>query len=385
MRSIYLDYCTSTPIAASVRESMLPFLGEFYGHPSSDHWYGRAAQEAIEDSRSNLAAMLGCHPSEVIFTSGGTESVNIALLGVARAIGRAVSEGETPRILVSALEHECVRQCAKQLESEGWQVDEIGCDEQGVIRLTELEDAIQPTTRLASVIHASHRIGTIQPIAEIAEICRQRDVLLHTDAAQSVGKIQTTVDDLGVDLLTLTGHKFYAPKGIGALYVRTGVPVEPIMYGEGSEAGMRPGTANVPHIVALGQAAKLAHAGLESAIQQTGDYRDRFHSQLERAIGRDLRVHGAQAERLPGLLSLELPGVVAEKIHNMLPEICFAPCVPANGAKPQTACNRTHAALGLSHEASVSTLRVAFGWTTSIDEIHQAAQMIAAAYESLTS
>lgn len=382
MRSIYLDYCTTTPVAASVRECILPFLSEFYGHPSSGHWYGRAAQEAIEDARSNVATLINCHPSEIVFTSGGTESVNLGLLGVARAITRNIPK-LVPHFVTSSLEHTCVRQCAQQLEREGWQVSYLGCDRNGVVRVSELEGAIRENTRLVSVIHASHRIGTVQPIAEIAEVCRRRDILLHTDAAQSVGKVDCTADQLGVDLLSFSGHKIYAPKGIGVLYLRTGVPIEPILFGEGCEAGIRPGTANVPHIVGMGQSAKLAQAGLKSTIDGISSLRDRFHSQLESMIGRVIPVHGADVQRVPGILSMELPGVSAEAMQRHLPEICFGPAIPCNGRTSGRVINPTHSALGLSEQQSSNTLLISLGWTTSEDEMQRALHLIAAAYESL--
>lgn len=382
MRSIYLDYTTTTPVAASVREVMLPFLSEFYGHPSSCHWYGRAAQEAIEDARSNVASLLNCHPSEIVFTSGGTESVNLGLLGVARAITRNIPE-LVPHLIISSLEHSCVRLCAQQLEREGWQVTTIGCDRDGVISLDELADAIGDNTRLVSVIHASHRIGTVQPLRQIADLCQQHDILLHSDAAQSVGKIDCAVDQLGVDLLSLSGHKLYAPKGVGVLYARLGVPIEPILCGEACEAGIRPGTANVPHIVGLGQAAKLAQTGLKNTIDGISKLRDRFHRQLESMIGKAIRVHGSSVERVPGILSLELPGVSAEAIHRHLPEICFGPAVPSNGRTQGRVINTTHSALGLTEQQSANTLLLSLGWTTSEDELQRALHLIAAAYESL--
>lgn len=396
MRSIYLDYCTTTPIAASVRESMLPFLGELYGHPANSHWFGRAAQEAIEDARSNLAMLLGCHPAEIVFTAGGTESVNIGLLGVARAVAHSRSSFR-PHLIISKLEHRCVSECAKQLQREGWEVSQIGCGRDGIIDLDELQEAAKDTTRIVSVIHANHRIGTVQPIERIAEVCKAKDILLHCDSAQAIGKVDCNVDRLGVDLLSLSGHKFYAPKGVGALYLRQGVPIEPILFGEGAEAGLRPGTANVAGIAGLGQAAKLALAGLKSTIDQTAKMRDRFHRQLEKLLGRPIEVHGKGAPRLPNLLSVQLPGVTAEAIQNRVPEICFGNqtpspvCVPppqsaeeyqAAAASERTR-NPTHAAIGLTPEQSASTLRVSFGWTTSEEEVQQAVQMIASAYESL--
>ncbi len=382
MRSIYLDYCTTTPVAASVRESMLPFLSEYYGHPSSSHWFGRAAQEAIEDARSNLALLLGCHPSEIVFTSGGTESVNLGILGVARAITRN-TPGLTPHLITTQIEHVCVRECVAQLVEEGWDVSCVGCNSAGVVQPEDIESEVRESTRIISLIHANHRIGTIQPVSRVSAICQQHDILLHTDAAQSVGKIDCNVNRLGVDVLSLSGHKFYAPKGIGALFIRTGVPIEPILRGEGSEAGIRPGTANVPHIVALGQASKLALAGLESSIELTTQYRDRFHQQLQHMLGREIRVHGVGADRLPGLLSLELPGVSADDIQQKLPEICFGPSSGSSHHTTRRACIRTHAAMGLSEHESASTLRVSFGWTTSEEELQQAIRMIATAYESL--
>lgn len=380
MRSIYLDYCSTTPVAASVREAMLPFLSEFYGHPASSHWFGRAAQEAIEDARSNLASLLGCHPSEVLFTSGGTESVNLALLGIGRAISKNLSNF-SPHIITTKLDHTCVHACVRQLEREGWESTSIGSDPDGVLDLDELQKAITPSTRIVSAIHASHRIGTIQPIVEIAEICKERDILLHTDASQSVGKIECDVNELGVDALSLSGHKFYAPKGVGALYLRTGVPIEAILFGEGCEAGIRPGTANVPHIVGLGQASKLAQAGMVSALDQTSLLRDQFHRQLEHAIGCKLRVHGEETKRLPGILSIELPGASADAIQRMLPELCLGP-VPGTNGSGGTAI-LTHEALGLTADESASTLRISFGWTSSEEEIQQAVHMLATAYESI--
>ncbi len=382
MRSIYLDYSTTTPVAASVRESVLPFLSEFYGHPSSCHWYGRAAQEAIEDARSNVASLLDCHPCEIVFTSGGTESVNLGLLGVARAITRNIPEF-VPHFITTSLEHACVRQSAQQLEREGWQVSVLGCDRDGLVRVSDLEQAIRPNTRLVSVIQASHRIGTIQPIASIAEVCHERDILLHTDAAQAVGKVDCSVENMGVDLLSFSGHKIYAPKGIGVLYTRLGVPIESIMYGEACEAGVRPGTANVSHIVGLGQAAKLAQAGLNSTIDKISSLRDRFHQQLESMIGRIIPVHGAAAPRVPGILSFELPGVAAEAMHQRVPEICFGPIVSCNARTGSRVVNPTHAALGLTAQQSCSTLQISLGWTTSEDELQRALHLIAAAYESL--
>lgn len=384
MRTIYLDYNTSTPIAGSVRDAMLPFLSEFYAHPSNTHWLGRAVQEAVEDARSHLATLIGCHPAEIVFTSGGTESVNLALMGAARAV--SIQEPNlTPHLITSSLEHACVLRCADELEARGWQVTYVGSDPQGTIRLEELEGAMRENTRLISLAHASHLLGTIQPIATVAEFCQEHRALLHTDAAQTVGKIPVNVDELGVDLLSLSGHKFYAPKGIGALYVRMGVTIEPILYGEGNEGGLRPGTENISHIVALGQAARLVGQGMELASDRLSELRERFHLQLEQLLSSPICIHGNRALRLPHTLSLELPAVDAQALEQRIPEICLMPAPTGSYRHGRGRVCSTYASIGLSADQAARTLRVSFGWNTTEDEVDQACHLIAAAYEALRS
>lgn len=379
MHTIYFDHATTTPTAASVREAMLPYLQNMYGHPSSNHWMGRVAAEAMEDSRSCLSGLLDCHPSELIFTSGGTESVNLALLGVGRAIR---STNPTPHCITTNLEHAAVRAAVAQLAREGWEVTIVACDANGLINVADIENALRDSTRLISVTHASYEIGTIQPIAEIAALCHDREIFIHTDAAQTVGKIECLPQELGVDLLSLSGHKFYGPKGSGALYIRMGVPIDSIMFGEGNESGLRPGTPSVSHIAGLGQAAKLAQAGLSSSIDRVSELRDRFRGDLERSIGTPLIVHGQNVPRVPGILSIELPGISAEELSQRLPEICFGPIVPKQ-PKATEAIPSLWTSLGLSPSRRAATVRVSIGWSTSADEIIQATQMIAAAFEAL--
>lgn len=382
MRTIYLDYNTSTPIAGSVRDAMMPFLSEFYAHPSSPHWLGRAAQEAIEDARSHLASLVGCHPTEIVFTSGGTESVNLALLGAARAV--SLEEPElTPHLITSSLEHICVFKCASELEARGWEVTYIGTDPQGTIRIDEIEAAMRENTRLVSLIHANHLLGTIQPLAAVAELCQEHRALLHTDAAQTLGKIPVNVDELGVDMLSLSGHKFYAPKGIGALYVRMGVALEPILFGEGNEGGLRPGTENVSHIVGMGQAARLVGQGMELANDRLSELRDRFHRQLEQLLATPLKVHGERAPRLPHCISLELPGVDTQMLELRAPELCLMPAPTGSLRHGRGRVCPTYASIGLSPDQAARTLRVSFGWNTTEEEVDQACQVIAAAYEAI--
>jgi cysteine desulfurase len=380
MLPIYLDHSTTTPIAASVRESMLPFLSQLYGHPSSLHWMGRAAAEAIEDARSHLAGLLDCHPCELIFTSGGTESVNLALLGLGRAIGHSLAN---PHCIISNLEHAAVKQSAHQLEREGWQVSVVACNQAGLVEVEQIEREIRKETRFISVTHASYQLGTIQPLDRIAQLCCNRDILLHTDASQTVGKIPCQVTALNVDMLSLSGHKFFAPKGVGALFLRLGIPLDPILHGEGMEAGLRPGTPSVAHIVGLGQAAKLAQAGLSSSIDRVKRLKEEFHGRLQELIGQTLPVLGQDVERLPGSLAIELPVVAAEDLQRSLPEICFGPPATCNGRlilSPDDAL----VMMGLSAERLSRLLRISIGWTTSEDELITAAHRIAAAYESLS-
>lgn len=378
MHTIYLDHSTTTPLAASVREAMLPFLQNMYGHPSSNHWMGRVAAEAIEDARSSVASLLECHPSEILFTSGGTESINLALLGVGRVVRGTIDK---PHCITSNLEHAAVRQSLAQLEREGWEVSTVACDRNGRISAGDVFKALRPQTRLVSITHASYELGTIQPLNEIAEQCHDRDIYLHTDASQTVGKIDCNPQELGVDLLSLSGHKFFGPKGVGALYVRLGVPLDPILFGEGCEAGLRPGTSSVANIAGLGQAAKLAQAGLASSIDRVNDLRDRFHANIQRLIGHPVPIHGQASDRLPGILTIELPGISAEELQQRLPEICFGPSAPR---QYKTCAASVWDSLGLDAKQIAGTTRISIGWSTSEDELLQAAQMIASAFESLT-
>lgn len=379
MNFIYLDHSTTTPIAKSVRDSMQPFLQELYGHPSSQHWLGRAAAEALEDARGHLATLLECHPSEIIFTSGGTESINLGLLGVGRSISRNF---RNPHCIISNLDHVAVRQTAQQLQLEGWQVSIAVCNNQGIIEPGEVAGKLLENTRLISITHASHELGTIQPIQEISQLCHDREVILHTDAAQTVGKINCPVQELGVDILSLSGHKFHAPKGIGALYLRLGVSIDQISFGEWLESGLRPGTQNVADIVGLGQAAKLAQSRLSSSLDRISVLRDQFHSKLERLIGSPIPILGVHSPRLPGILTILLPKVKAFELQQRLPDICFGPTSSMTDDLEQnvpTAWN----CLGISIEDKSKILRLAIGWTTSEEELDQAAHRIASAYESL--
>lgn len=377
MRWLYLDYNATTPIAPSVQEAMLPFLAERYANPSSSHVLGRMCQEALEDARGQVASLLGADRDEIVFTSGGTEANNLAIKGVLLKF----APGGGGHLVISALEHEAVVEPAKFLERWGYDVSIVGCNRQGLIDPAAVAAELRHDTLLVSIMHANNEIGVIQPIAEIARLCHERNVLVHTDAAQSVGKIKTNVDELEVDLLSLTGHKFYAPKGIGALFVRRGVALEPVLHGAGHEGGLRAGTENVPYIAALGRAAVLAGKSLAEAGERLALLRDRLLARLRDEIGPELRVHGELSPRLPNTLSVCLPGVAADDLLARTPELCASTGAACH--RHTSAMSPTLAALGVEMEAARGTLRLSLGWYTTEEEIERAAELLLSAWEAL--
>jgi cysteine desulfurase len=377
MRQIYLDYNATTPIAPSVQEAMLPFLTEHYGNPSSSHSLGRACYEAIEDSRDRVASLLGADRDEIVFTGGGTESNNLALKGIMMA--RApVFDGH---LVISALEHPAIAEPARYLEKLGCRVSVVNCNRHGVVEPEAVAAVLKPDTKLVSIMHANNEIGTIQPLKAISEVCRSRNILFHTDAAQSVGKIRTHVEELGVDMLTMAGHKFYGPKGVGALYVRQGVALEPYTHGAAHESGLRPGTENTAFIVALGHACFLAGKAVEDVSDRMADLRDRLAQALQAVIGSDLIIHGAQAPRLPNTLSVNFPDVTGGELLARIPEVCASTgsACHANTTK----LSATLAAIRLSPDQARGTVRLSVGWYTSEEDVDRAAELLIGAWESL--
>jgi cysteine desulfurase len=377
MRSIYLDYNATTPVAPSVFEAMTPFLTEHYGNPSSSHALGRACHEAIEDARGKLAVLLGADRDEIVFTSGGTESNNLAIMGV------MMQDAPLPvgHLIISAIEHPAVSEPARYLQKLGYDVTVVPCDSRGVVDPRAVDGAIRRETRLVSIMHANNETGVIQPLDEISEICRDRNVLLHTDAAQSVGKIETIAEDLGVDLLSVAGHKLYAPKGVGVLYVRRGVPLEPIMHGAGHEGGLRPGTENVASIVGLGHAAMMAFRSLEASAERLSGLRDQLHTRLTEVIGERLTLNGRNSPRLPNTLSVNFPNVSAADILARIPELCASTGSACHSGA--TSMSPTLDAMGLDPAAARGTLRLSVGWFTSVEEIDRAAELLIGAWEDL--
>lgn len=365
-------------MAPSVVDAMLPVLREHHGNPSSSHSFGRAAAEAIEDSRGKLAGVLGCNNDEIVFTSGGTEGNNFAIKGV--MLQSSPSAGG--HMVISGIEHPAVSEPAKFLERLGYDISVIGCDEHGVVKLDELEASLRPDTKLVSIMHANNEVGTIQPIRSITKLCQERGILCHTDAAQSLGKIPVSVAELGVDLLTIAGHKFYGPKGVGALYVKKGLALEPFMHGASHERGLRAGTENTASIVGLCTAAKLAHNCLDDTAEQLTKRRDML-AQLLKADIPGLVIHGEAAKRLPNTLSVAFPGVSGQDLLRRVPEVC---------ASTGSACHSTGEvasdtlnAMGVSSELAAGTVRLSLGWYSNEEVIQQAASLLIDAWENLSS
>jgi cysteine desulfurase len=377
MRHLYLDYNATTPIAPSVQEAMLPFLAERFGNPASSHALGRACQEALEDARERVAGLLGCDAEEIVFTSGGTESNNLALKGIALRDGRSAGG----HLVISAIEHASIVEPARFLERLGYDISVVPVTGQGVVQPAAVRKAIRGDTLLVSIMLANNEIGTLQPLKQIAEICHEAGVPLHTDAVQAIGKIRTHVDELEVDLLSLAGHKMYAPKGVGALYVRQGVALEPVLHGAGHESGLRAGTENVAGIVAFGAAALLATKSLDASQERLAALRDDLHTSLRAGIGAGLIVHGELAPRLPNTLSVSFPGVSAYELLARVPELCTSTGSASHGETD--AMSPTLAAMGVAADIARGTIRLSLGWYTTEEDVERGASLLLGAWEAV--
>lgn len=375
MRQIYLDYNATTPVAPAVRAAILPFLSEHYGNPSSSHSLGRAAHEAVEDAREQMAALLEADREEIVFTSGGTEANNLALKGV--LFRQALEVGG--HLIISSIEHPAIVEPARFLERLGYDLTIVPADANGVVHPEAIDEALRPNTVLVSVMHANNEIGTIQPIRAIADLCHERGILMHTDAAQTVGKIRTSVEELGVDLLSIAGHKMYAPKGVGALFVRNGVALEPVLHGAAHEGGLRAGTENVPYIVGLGKSASLARRSIGETSAVVARLRDRLLDQLRAALGGELLVNGETTSRLPNTLSVVFPRANGAQLLAKIPELCASTGAACHSGS--TKISATLAALGLTSDQAAGTVRLSLGWFTTEDEIDAAASLLIDAWE----
>ncbi len=378
MQPIYLDYNATTPIDRAVADAMLPYLYEQFGNPSSTHPYGVAAKRAVETARAQVAGLLACQPHTITFTSGGTESNNIAIKGVAFARRK-----QGNHIITSAIEHPAVVEVCKWLETQGFRITWLPVDANGWVNPADLARAITPQTILVSIMHANNEVGTIQPIADLAAIAHQHNALMHTDAAQSLGKIPVDVDALGVDLLSVAGHKLYAPKGVGALFTRSGVVLQNPLHGATQEAGRRPGTENVLEIAGLGKACELAHDHLEANALLFSSMRDRLHQQIADALGEDnVRLNGHPEERLPNTLSLSFRGVEA---NTLLAEIGDAVAASAGAAchADQVDVSAVLQAMQVPLEWAMGTVRFSTGRATTEADVDKAAEIVIAAVKRL--
>jgi cysteine desulfurase len=371
MKPIYLDYNATTPIDPEVAAAMLPYIREHFGNPSSSHWYGLEARKGVEKARGQVAALLNCSPAEIVFTSGGTESNNHAIKGAARALRKRGNH-----IITSAFEHPAVTEVCEYLAADGFDITYVPVDTCGIINLDALEKAITERTVLISVMHANNEAGTIQPIVEIARIGRKRGILVHTDAAQSVGKLSVDLAELAVDLLTVAGHKLYAPKGIGALFIREGVKLEKFMHGAGHEQGRRAGTENVIEIAGLGMACEAAKRDLAANMDRMKRTRDRLQEGLLRAVA-DVRVNGHPDHRLPNTLSVSFKGVDAGALLQAMEGLAASAGAACHGNSVEL--SRTLRAMAVPVEWARGTIRLSTGKYTTAGEVDRSVEIITAA------
>jgi cysteine desulfurase len=370
---IYLDHNATTPLLPEVVDAMLPYLREHFGNPSSRHVYGRRAHDAIERSRCAVAALIGSHADEIIFTSGGTEANNLAIRGTTARNGRR-------RIVTSTVEHPATLRPVAWLERQGWEIVRVGVDGSGCALIRELDVAITSSTALVTIMHSNNETGVFQPVQEAARFARRAGACVHTDAAQSVGKVPIDVRSLDVDLLSIAGHKLYAPKGVGALYMRRGTVLEPLTLGAGHERGLRPGTENVASIVAFGTACALAQRDLDAQHMRVRALRDRLWERLAQAIPH-LALNGHPVNRLPNTLNVRFPRVSGEALLAATPQIA---------ASTGSACHEggesassVLLAMGIPAEAALGSVRLTLGRATDEAAVDCAAVALERAWREL--
>ena len=381
MNPIYLDSNATTPVDPAVADAIDHSLRELWGNPSSTHAYGKAAHEAIETARGQVAALIGAQPDEIIFTGGGSEASNQAIKGTClrrpRGFFGRLFGGRSPdavHIITTAVEHPATLQPIEFLRRLGAEVTILPVDRFGLVDPSDVKRALTSRTRLVSVMHSNNEVGTLMPIAEIANICGAAGVLLHIDCAQSIGKVPVNVEELGVDFLTIAGHKFHAPKGVGALYVRRGQPLEPLIHGAGHESGRRAGTENTPYIVGLGKAAEIARELLPTATEKLKRLRDRLHEKLRAALGEKLVLNGHPEKRLPNTLNVSFLGQIGSELLAKVPGIAASTgsaCHEGKITRSPVLC-AMEAPLEVNHGA----VRLTVGRYTTEDEVDRAAEML---------
>jgi cysteine desulfurase len=372
MSAIYLDYNATTPVDPAVLDVMLPYLRGEFGNPSSAHGLGGRAHEAVEAARAEVAALIGAAPDEIVFTSGGTEASNIAIRGAVRI---DTARGD---VVTTTIEHPATEACCAFLEGEGHKVTRVAAETNGLIDAVRVAAAVDNKTALVTIIHAQNEIGTIQPIAEIAAAARRHGALVHVDAAQSVGKIAVNVDELGADLLSIAGHKLYAPKGVGVLYIRRGITLPPLLLGAGQERGRRPGTENVPYIVALGEACRIAGTILEGEAKRLSGLSGDLFAALKREIPEIILV-GDPEPRLPNTLNVLFPNASGRKVLEQCPRVMASTGSACHADSEEPSAILT--ALGIAHDKALGAVRLSLGRGTRQEDIPAAARALVEAWQ----
>lgn len=367
---VYLDYNATTPVDPEVLNTLLPYLQTHFGNPSSAYALGQANKEALHKARQQVAALINATPDEIYFTSCATESNNLAIQGVARA-----NRDKGKHIITSSTEHPAVIKVCKYLETQGFEVSYLPVDANGRVQPEILQQALRTDTILVSIMLANNEVGTLQQINELAAIARQHKVIFHTDAAQALGKIETDVRQLGVDLLSIAGHKLYAPKGIGALYVKKGTPIKPLLYGASQENGLRPGTENIPYMVALGKACEIAGRDFKKNVSAMLSAKERLLAGLKSHLGELITVNGADAPTLPNTLSVAFKGVDGHALAASISDevlIATGSACHANSVEPSSVLSAMH----LDAATALSTVRISTGKFTTNENIDKAIDVI---------
>ena len=377
MNRVYLDHNATTPVGAQVLDAMLPYFSSEFGNAASIHTVGQRARSAVEIAREQVAALLGARPQEIVFTSGGTESDNHAIFGIVRN-----APGATKHVITTPIEHEAVLNTCQSLQKEGVDVTYLPVDADGLIDPEALRDALRPQTCLITVMHANNELGTIQPLEEIGRIAAQNDIYFHTDAVQSAGKLPVDVEKLGVDLLSLSGHKFYAPKGVGAIYIRGGTRLKQLLYGGHHQRGFRPGTENVPGIVGLGKAAELARHALAQDAQRIAALRDALEQGLVARVPH-ARINAAAAPRTPNTANITFPGIEGEALIIALDMKGIACSTGAACSSGAVEPSHVLTAIGLAPDDARSSIRFSLGRHTTRAEIDYALEAVPAAVAQL--
>ncbi len=377
MKTVYLDHCATTPLHPDVLKVMLPFLRDSFGNPSSSHALGRTAREAVDEARNSVADLIGANASEIVFTSGGTEADNLAIQGIALA-----RKDRGNHIVTSSIEHHAVIKTCQYLERNGFAVTYLPVDDHGIVDPEEVRKVLTDKTILVSVMHANNEVGTIEPIEEIGGIVAERGIAFHTDAVQSAGKLPLNVKELPIDLLSISAHKFYGPKGIGALYIREGIRIVPILHGGEQERGVRSGTENVASIAGLGKACELAKEVVPLLNDTIRKLRDSLQERISATVP-SLKINGHPVLRLPNCLSVSVPGIMGETILRDLDARGVA--VSAGSACTSHSVEISHvlSAMGLPKETAQGTVRMSLGIMNTPDEIEYAATAFIEVVEKL--